>query len=260
MGVHSETTGAGDPLVLLHGLGGTHSVWEPVMPAVAPRRQAIAIDLPGFGRSPPLKAGAGPTPLNLARAIADHCRELGIERPHAGGISLGGWVALELAKLGAVASVTALSPAGLWARAPGPRRLERRRAAALARPLLEAALTSRRGRRLLLRGTVAHPDRVPPDAARELVTGWLDAPGYAATSHEMRRGVFEHDGLVDVPVTIAWAERDRVVSRPRPERIPPGARYLTLPGCGHISTWDDPARVAGLLLQQSAPERSALLS
>ena len=250
MDLHSETTGAGDPLVLLHGLGGTHAVWAPVLAALAPRRQVVAIDLPGFGRSPPLAPAARPTPANLARAIADHCRELGVERPHAGGISLGGWIALELAKLGAVASVTALSPAGLWARPPGPRRLEHRPAVALARPLMELALTSRRGRRLLLRGAVACPDRVPPAAARELVTGWLDAPGYAATSHEMRRGLVDHDGRVDVPVTIAWAELDRVVGRPRRERMPPGARYLTLPGCGHISTWDDPARVAGLLLEE----------
>ena len=98
------------------------------------------------------------------------------------------------------------------------------------RPLLDAVMASGRGRALMLRNTVAHPDHVPASAARRLVFGWLDSRAHAATSGEMRGAAFEDQGLVRVPVKIAWAEHDRVVSRAGPERLPPGAHQLVLAG------------------------------
>jgi pimeloyl-ACP methyl ester carboxylesterase len=53
-------------------------------------------------------------------------------------------------------------------------------------------------------------------------------------------------------VTIAWGDRDRVVGRPTGSRRPPNARYLELPGWGHIPIWDDPEGVVELLLDASA--------
>jgi pimeloyl-ACP methyl ester carboxylesterase len=70
----------------------------------------------------------------------------------------------------------------------------------------------------------------------------------------MRAHVFEHPERVTVPTTIAWGAEDRLVAPPRPERMPPGARYLVLEGCGHTPTWDDPERIAGLLLEASSNE------
>lgn len=255
MRLHHTRSGSGEPLVLIHGLGGTHGVWHPILELVATQREAIALDLPGFGRSPGLPGGTAPTAANLAVAVAEFCRELGLERPHAAGISLGGWVALELAKLDAVASVAAFSPAGLWRRPLGPRAFDRRRLARATRPLLGALLATGPGRALMLGSSAAHPGRIPPPRARELVTAWLDSPGYEATSREMRGGVFEHEGLIRVPVTIVRAELDRVADAPSPERMPPDARYLVLAGCGHIPTWDDPERVAGILLDASSTAR-----
>ena len=104
----------------------------------------------------------------------------------------------------------------------------------------------------MLRNTVAHPDHVPAAAARRLVFGWLDSRAYAATSGEMRGAAFEDQGLVRVPVKIAWAEHDRVVSRAGPERVPPGARQLVLADCGHIPTWDDPGQVVRIVLGASS--------
>ena len=69
----------------------------------------------------------------------------------------------------------------------------------------------------------------------------------------MREHVFEPAGYPpEVPVTIAWCERDRLVGPPRLERRPPGARFLVLPGVGHTPTWDDPELVAATLLDGSA--------
>ena len=109
-----ERSGSGEPLILLHGIGGELCVWEPVLEPLARRMDVIAVDLPGFGRSPALSEGVMPTPFALADAIAGLMAELGIDSAHVAGNSLGGWVALELGKTDRARSVTALCPAGLW--------------------------------------------------------------------------------------------------------------------------------------------------
>jgi pimeloyl-ACP methyl ester carboxylesterase len=93
----SNRTGAGSPMVLLHPLGSDRGVWDPVVPALAEDFDVLAVDLPGFGDSPPLPADVEPSPAALAQAVAGLLDELGIERPAVVGNSVGGWVALELA-------------------------------------------------------------------------------------------------------------------------------------------------------------------
>lgn len=221
---------------------------------LAAEREVIAVDLPGFGESPELPQGIPATAANLGAAVAGFCEELGAVRPHLAGNSLGGWVALEMAKAGAGATVCCISPAGLWRRPLGPRRYDSRRLGHRLRPLLPLLLSSRRARRALLQTTLAHPERLTAAEARGLVADWLGSPGYEAANAEMRAHVFEHPELVRVPTTIAWGAADRLLAPPRPERMPPGARYLVLEGCGHTPTWDDPERIAGLLLNASSNE------
>src|SRR6188472_3316995 len=177
--------GSGEPLLLLHGLGGSTAVWSPVIERLAEQRDVLAIDLPGFGLAPPLPAGIEPNPVNLAAAVREACAELGFERPHVAGNSLGGWVALEMGRCGWAASVTALSPAGLWSRplgeptGGGARMLLRGSPwVKLARPLMAPAFLLPATRRLAFQAIAAHPERIPPSAARQLVLGWLDADGY----------------------------------------------------------------------------------
>jgi len=251
--------GSGEPLLLVHGLGGSAAIWEPVVELLTPEREVTVLDMPGFGSAPPLPAGIEPTAANLAAALRERCEELGIARPHVAGNSLGGWVALEMGRRGWATSVTAISPAGLWSRPLGsPARsgrmlLRGSRWVKLVRPLLAPASHLPAARRLAFQSIAAHPERIPPAAARELVLGWLDGEGYDAANRAMREHVFDPAGYPrDVPVTIAWCERDRLVRPPRPERRPTGTRFLVLPGVGHTPTWDDPELVAQTLLLGSA--------
>ena len=66
----------------------------------------------------------------------------------------------------------------------------------------------------------------------------------------MRSAVFSGFEQIRAPVTLAWGERDRLVARPR--TTVPGWRSVTLHGCGHIPTWDNPSQVARVLLLASA--------
>jgi pimeloyl-ACP methyl ester carboxylesterase len=212
----------------------------------------IALDMPGFGDSPVL--GETPTPWALAAAISRLLSELGVERPHVAGNSLGGWVALEMAKEGAVASVCLISPAGLWRRPLGPRKVDSRRLARRLRPLVGGLVRNRGAREAMLRSTVGRPERVPLDDARAMIDAWVTAPGYDAANAEMRRYVCEDLDRVTVPTTIAWGELDRLVGPPRPERRPPNSRFIELEGCGHTPNWDAPELIAGLLLETSGGE------
>ena len=57
---------------------------------------------------------------------------------------------------------------------------------------------------------------------------------------------------IDVPVTIAFGGRERLLSKRggrRRDELPPHTRWLDLPGCGHVPTWDDPALVAQVILE-----------
>jgi pimeloyl-ACP methyl ester carboxylesterase len=251
MPLNHVRAGAGEPLVLIHPLGGDMVVWEPVFERLASERDVIALDMPGFGGSPALNHGAAPTPQALAAAVGEFLREQGIEHAHLAGNSLGGWVALELAKAGRALSVTTLSAAGFWARPLGPRETPIRRLGRALLPVLPLIARSPKGRRALLQGVMVRPERVSPRAARRLVRAYVTAPAFEAANAAMRSAVFEGIEEISAPVTLAWAEHDRLVARPK--RRPAGARMVTLRGCGHVPTWDDPDQVARLLLAGAEP-------
>jgi pimeloyl-ACP methyl ester carboxylesterase len=244
--------GTREPLLLIHGLGASKSVWDPVVPLLATEREVIALDLPGFGEAPSLPAGVEPTAAALADALRDQLTARGIERPHVAGNSLCAWVGLELGRQDAARSVTCISPAGLWRAPIGPNESMTREWARRLRPLAVAAVRIGPLRRRALTTFSAHPGNIPPGAGRELVLGWIDADGYDGANKAMREHVFEPAGYpADVPVTIAWAELDRLVGPPRPECRPAGAEFLVLPGVGHTPMWDDPELVARTLLDGS---------
>jgi pimeloyl-ACP methyl ester carboxylesterase len=223
-----------------------------VLELLRPEREVIVFDMRGFGSTPPLPDGVEPTAANLAAEIGRTCAELGVERPHVAGNSLGGWVGLEMGRAGLATSVTALSAAGLWRAPIGQRRRDVHALAGQVRPLMAAAIRVPRLRRAMLSTFAARPERIPAEIGRDLILGWIDASGYEGANRAMRTHVFDPAGYPEIPVTLAWGERDRLLGPPRPERRPAGARYLSLADVGHTPTWDDPELVAATLLEGSS--------
>lgn len=255
-----DRTGSGPRLVLIHGIGSRRGVWKPVVPLLAGERDVLAADLPGFGDSPVLPGGEQPTVAALARAVAAWWGELGIERPHVAGNSLGGGIALELARAGVVASATALSPIGFWSPAENAyggamlriTHFACTRLGAQTRSLVRTPL----GRELTLGLMFGRPARVDPREAVADVDGLAHALGWEATLPLVRAYEFERgEQLRDVRVTIGWGTRDRLLIPRQARRARaalPQARHVPLPGCGHIPMSDDPEGVAALLLTASA--------
>ncbi|MGG8405533.1 alpha/beta fold hydrolase, partial [Streptomyces sp. 12297] len=112
-----ERRGAGEPLLLLHGIGHHLQAWHPVLDVLASEYDVVAVDLPGFGTSEPLPAGVPYDLETVVPALGALCGALGLDRPHVAGNSLGGLLALEMGRTGRARSVTALSPAGFWTEA-----------------------------------------------------------------------------------------------------------------------------------------------
>jgi pimeloyl-ACP methyl ester carboxylesterase len=239
-----DRLGQGPPLLLLHPLGADRRCWDPIVDLIAQHREVLAVDLPGFGGSVPL--AVTPTPRALAETVAGFLESIGVSRPHVAGNSLGGWVALELALAGHVRSVTAIAPAGLWARPLAPKRGIARHVTRGLLPVLDRVASSGYARRLLLARSVARPELVAPEAAAHLVRSYITAPGFQAVNDAMRAGRFEGFERIRVPVTLAWPEHDGLVTPPA--WLPPTVASRVLEGCGHIPMWDEPARVANLLL------------
>ena len=192
-------------------------MWDPVVERLGGTHRVLALDLPGHGAEPPQADGSPPA---LAAAIADRLAREGIERPHVAGNSLGGWVALEMAVAGRAASVTAIAPAGLWREPLVPMRTPLRAVARALMPVLGPLLRTARGRRLVLAGSAAHPERIPPDAALRLVRAYATAPGFQAVNDAMRASRFTRLAEIDVPVH-ARLVRARPARRAGRGRCPP---------------------------------------
>ncbi|MGW6878939.1 alpha/beta fold hydrolase [Streptomyces goshikiensis] len=261
-----ERKGAGEPLLLLHGIGHHLQAWHPVTDVLAGQYDVIAVDLPGFGASAPLPEGVPYDLATVAPALGALCAALGVDRPHVAGNSLGGLLALEMGRTGLARSVTALSPAGFWTQ--GERRYAfaalramRAGARALPRHALERLSRSAAGRAALTSSIYAAPGRRAPEAVVAETVALRDATGFEQTLAAGGSVRFTED-VPGLPVTIAWGVHDRLLLRRqgvRAKRTVPGARLVRLPGCGHVPMHDDPALVSRVVLDTARSATPAVI-
>jgi pimeloyl-ACP methyl ester carboxylesterase len=250
--------GRGEPLVLIHGIGHRRQAWDPVLPLLTPYREVITLDLPGFGESPVAVHGYGIEPALVM--FKEFFEQLGLDRPHVAGNSLGGLLSLALGEAGLVRSVTALSPAGLWSQwqkhyAINVLRMHRALARRTPERVVRRLVTTGAGRAVLTGMIVGKPALLAPEIVVADALALAAAAGFEPTAAQARDG-FRFAGRVSgLPVTIAWAEYDRILARPRVaevRRVAPDAELVLLRGCGHVPMNDDPRVVAKVLLDGSA--------
>lgn len=253
-----ERRGNGSPLVLLHGIGHRWQAWAPVLDALAEHHDVIAIDLPGFGASPLLSDGRGYDMPNAVQSCAEIFEDMGLDRPHVAGNSLGAVLSLELASRGLVSSATALAPAGFWTprdRAWALRVLSMIRSTGRAPSWLRAATIRNRYFRMaagcLLYG---HPSRMTAEIMLDDLVSMVGSPAFDLVAAAGRDYVFAAPAPT-VPTTVAWGTRDRILW-PRQARLAaellPRARHVWLHRAGHVPMIDEPEQVASLILATCA--------
>jgi pimeloyl-ACP methyl ester carboxylesterase len=243
------------PLVLLHGLTMSARAWHRVRPLLDDDFEVITPTALGHagGRAAPRR------PVTIADVVDDAERtldDLGLETAHLAGNSMGGWVALELARRGRARTVCALSPAGTWDETS---REHRRTRAVLgrartdthrSRALLPFALRVAAVRRYALRSTSADGARV---ARAEILAAAQDLLGcdVAQDLLDTTESLAPLPDPLPCPVTIAWAGRDALllpeVNGTLARTLVPGAHHLTLDDVGHVPMLDDPTLVAATI-------------
>lgn len=251
--------GSGEPVLFVHGLGGSWTNWLEQLPVLAARRRVIALDLPGFGHSP--MPASSVSIDGYAHLLQGLLEALEIESAAVVGNSMGGEIAVELA-LAAPALVERLvlvSPAGIStaaviARLPLIRRIHP--------PLdvinrwiadnAEAVARRPRLRRLTMSVVASQPQRIPAAFVSEQLRG-LGKAGFlpaleALVSHSAQ--LQERLSGVACPTLILWGARDPVISAGDAEvfhaRIP-NSRKVVWQDVGHVAMFERAADFNALL-------------
>ncbi len=245
--MHKREWGSGEPVIALHPLGLESSGFAGFGKALAKRgMRTIAVDLPGFGRSPAPDAPL--TPAVLAAPVIQMARAMKT-RPVVMGVSLGGRVALEAALTApeAFRSVVAIAPYLPWLRfrwllAPGY--LLGPRTADLFP--LEKIWPLLRWLSGILEGIPQLRDDEIAQAGARLVY-YFACPAtrasFFSTAHELavepaegENGLWTRLPRLAIPAAFAWGSRDQLVSArfaDRIARVLPDAPQLMLPCLSH---------------------------
>ena len=242
-----ETDGAGEAVLMIHGLGGTSNVWTPLLPSVA-RQRTVRPDLPGSGRSHRVE---GPLSIErLVQAMQRVCATLELDRVHVAAHSLGTIVAFHLAATSPrlVRSLALFGPllcppdaarAGIRARGAKARAEGEAGMQAIADQLVQSAIsTETRTRR-----------PVAVAAVRELLMRQCP-DGYARSCDALAEAQAADVSGIECPVLLVTGDEDAVAPaqavRQIGERIR-GARVTVLPRCGHWTPVEKPEECDDLL-------------
>ena len=250
--------GSGRPLLLVHGLGGSRKSWDTIAPALAGRRELIAIDLPGHGGSP-AEPDSG-TFNGLAASVERFIAGNGLSGIDLVGSSMGARIVLELARRGGVGTVVALDPGGFWRGwertffkttiAASVRLL---RGLRLALPALSRNAASRTA---LLAQLSARPWALDPQAVTTELLSFVTTPTFDALVRDLSSGPGQTGPVAasSGAVVIGWGRSDRLcLPRQAPRAIAafPSARLHWFDQCGHFPMWDQPKETVKLILDST---------
>lgn len=252
--VHVEQAGEGEPVVLLHGFGGSTYLWRQMTPRLAGHFRVVAIDLNGFGWTERPRAREAYTLEGQAALVLGVLDALGIERAHLVGHSYGGGLAIWLAaqhpeRVRSLSLVASTLPTYASAR--------RSRWAAW-RPLVALFVRTRALRQGFVRRGLERAVADPTIVTDELVRAYLARlrvegatrafQGLTAPTSEVRPEVRLE--ALHVPTLGVWGEQDRLLSVEAGARGVgriPGSRFVRLPGVGHLPMEEAPDRLAAAL-------------
>ncbi|MDB4962434.1 MAG: hydrolase [Myxococcales bacterium] len=265
--MHFIRRGTGRPLLLIHGLGGSWRSWETILDTLSAQREVIAVDLPGFGETPPRDGEV--SIRTLADDVTDFLTAHKLGRIDGVGSSMGARLVIELARRGGVlGSVVALAPGGFWR--GWERHAFHRSIAASIRVLralrhsLPRLAHSRVGRTLLLAQFSAHPWQLSPRIVRDELLAYVSAPSFDPLLESLATGETQKGapaGSLDRPLVIGWGRKDRVCFPWQAKRALaafPDAQLHWFDSCGHYPHWDAPAETTQLILDPMLAEDSVM--
>jgi len=221
------------PIVFLHGVGSDKSVWHPQLEAFGRERRAIAFDYPGYGDSDP--APNGTTREDYAAAVLSAMRELGVDRAHICGLSLGGVISIALHAADPDACVS-LILADTFAVHPD------------GQAIYDRSLTASENMRAMAEGRVDVLLAQPADPVVRIEVVETMARIDAAAFRVGAEAVWladQRDRVRDirVPTLIVCGAQDHITSPALSHeltRLIPGARYEEIHSAGHLTNLEKP--------------------
>ncbi|MGW0182114.1 alpha/beta fold hydrolase [Nocardia sp. NPDC003345] len=251
-GISLEVRGAGEPVLLLHGIGGSAATFGALAELLsAAGYRTYCWDAPGYGQSAdPTRIAAGSDDFyDHGAAVSELLAELGGEPVHLAGTSWGGVIATAVAvsNPAAVRSLVLADSTRGSAVTPERARAMRARVAEL-RDLGSAGFAAARAPRLVspaCDGEVARA--VESEMARVRLSG------YGAAAEFMARTDTGPDLATVTAPTLVLVGADDIVtgvdeSRLLADRIP-GARFGLIPAAGHAAVQEKPADIADHILR-----------
>ena len=239
-----EVEGAGEALVMLHGLGGTSNVYTPQIALVAPRFRVIRPDLPGSGRSAAIPTL---TMTVLIETVLRALRVMGVEQAHLVGHSMGSILCQQIAvqQPALVKSLVLLGP--LLSLPDAARQAMRDRAGkARSEGMAEIADAVVKG---ATSGDTKSSNPVAIAFIRELLMR-QDAEGYARNCEALAEASAADVSQIRCRVLLMAGDEDAVAPpsnvRAMAQQIE-GARVVVLNRCGHWLTIERAAEVNGAL-------------
>lgn len=249
MNVHvNERGGPGDPVLLLHGIGGSADSFTDQLAALSVRHRVLAWDAPGYARSAdPEKA---PGMAGYAATAAALLRERDAAPAHVVGVSWGGVIATRLAleHPEVVRSLVLVDSTRGSGRTPEQAAAMRRRADELAGMGSEAFAGARAPKLVSAEAPRELAERVATAMARS-----IRLPGYAYAAASMAET--DHDdvlGRISVPTLVIAGDRDVVTGVTESKAIAaavPGARFEVIEGAGHLSNVESAEEFNRLVLE-----------
>ncbi len=260
MQMHHVRRGAGRPLLLIHGLGGEWRSWSTVLDALAAQREVIAVDLPGFGETPPLPGEV--SIATLSDAVTSFIEAQGLGGVDMVGSSMGARLVLELARRGVGGAVVSLDPGGFWqgwertffATSIGVSiQLVR-----LLQPVMPLICNTAVGRTILFPQFSPRPWALRGGTTLTEMRAYARARSFDPLLHSLAHGPEQQGmpaGTARRPIVIGWGRQDRVCfpsQAPRAMAKFPDARLHWFEECGHFPHWDQPAETVRLILEATA--------
>ncbi len=240
-----ESSGSGEPLVLIHGMGSGSTSWKLITPALQDKFQVIAFDLPGHGNSA-MEPNQAMDPYSLGLLLVEQLDTMGIEKAHFAGNSLGGWIALEIAAAypERTKTVTGLAPAGLWLVPTTHRSVMGATSRTMAQYTYKYAdqlMKQEWARKLGFFEVSPRWRELPHETIVDAVVAYGSSSGYFAAWDGMLKRRFDKPISSQIPITIIFGDSDKTLpAQTSQERtlLPIHSRWVTLSQSGHAPMWD----------------------
>jgi pimeloyl-ACP methyl ester carboxylesterase len=259
--ISTLSMGSGDPVLLLHGLGGTRASMFDTASTLSEKYRVYAVDLPGFGSSSKPAIG-GYNPGWFAEILLGLMDELELPVAHVVGNSMGGRIAIEMGLTAPerVSALGLLCPAVAWMRRgfhPIVRLLRPefgRLPHAFTRSMVAAQFWS----------IFNDPDCLDPavgdviiDEFRRIYASAGARYAFLASARNIylerplgRGGFYPRLAELEPPALFVWGSHDPLVPpafRRHVAKWLPGAEQVTLPDCGHVPQVEQPDKTNELL-------------